>query len=314
MKILFLGDVVGNPGRTQLAKRLPAIRQELGLDLVFGNGENSSGGAMNDDELKQDPCWNRLRREVGRVAESETMLASYLHATVLNHPSLEDSLSYLLAEKLATPYLSAMSTREVIDQAFASSQAIGAAMRADLLAAVERDPAARGFAQPFLHYKGFHALQAYRVAHWLWELGRLALAYYFQNRISVVFDIDIHPAARIGSGILVDHGSGLVIGETASVGDAVSMLHGVTLGGTGKDVGDRHPKVENGVLLGAGAIVLGNVRIGEGSKVAAGSVVLSDVPPHTTVAGVPAAIVGRPKEREPALTMDQGLGEPEYQI
>jgi serine O-acetyltransferase len=248
-----------------------------------------------------------LREEVSAIAAAETMLASYLHATVLNHRSLEDSLSYLLAEKLATAYLSAMSTREVIDQAFSADLAIGSAIRDDLRAVVQRDPAARGFAQPFLNFKGFHALQSYRVAHWLWGQGRSALAFYFQSRISSVFDIDIHPAAKIGKGILIDHGTGVVIGETAVVGDEVSMLHGVTLGGTGKEVGDRHPKIGAGVLLGAGAIVLGNVRVGTGSKVAAGSVVLDEVEPHTTVAGVPSQVVGRPEVDEPSLTMDQGL-------
>jgi serine O-acetyltransferase len=259
----------------------------------------SAGGA--------DPCWDRLREEVGAIAATETALASYLHATMLGHRSLEDSLSYLLAEKLATPHLSAMSTREVLDEAFASSAGIGEAIRADLSAVVQRDPAAGGFAQPFLNFKGFHAIQAYRAAHWLWDQGRRALASYFQSRISLAFDIDIHPAARIGKGVLMDHGSGIVIGETAVVGDEVSMLHGVTLGGTGKEIGDRHPKIGAGVLLGAGAIVLGNIRVGEGSKVAAGSVVLEEVPPHATVAGVPARIVGRPRSAEPSLEMDQGL-------
>jgi serine O-acetyltransferase len=258
-------------------------------------------------------CWSLLREEVSEIARSETMLASYLHATVLNHASLEDALSYLLAEKLATAYLSAMSLREVIDEAFAKSPEIRAAIRRDLHAIVERDPAARGFAQPFLHYKGFHALQAFRVSHWLWEEGRHALAYYFQNRVSMIFAIDIHPAARIGKGILIDHGTGVVIGETAVVGDDVSMLHGVTLGGTGKETGDRHPKIGDGVLLGTGAIILGNVRVGTGSKVAAGSVVLEEVPSHTTVAGVPAKAVGRPKAEEPSLDMDQGL-ELDYSI
>jgi serine O-acetyltransferase len=261
----------------------------------------------------EDPCWAALREEVAAIAASETALASYLHATVLGHASLEDSLSYLLAEKLATAYLSAMSTREVIDEAFEGSHGLGEAIRADLRAVVERDPAARGFAQPFLHFKGFHALQSYRVAHHLWEEGRRSLAYYFQNRISMVFDIDIHPAARIGKGILIDHGMGVVIGETSVVGDDVSMLHGVTLGGTGKELGDRHPKIGAGVLLGAGAIVLGNVSVGQGSKIAAGSVVLDDVPPHVTAAGVPARVVGKPRADEPSQEMDQGL-ELDYSI
>jgi serine O-acetyltransferase len=200
-----------------------------------------------------------------------------------------------------------MTLREVIREAFAASPEIREAIRRDLSAVLERDPAARGVAQPFLHYKGYHALQSQRVAHWLWNEGRQPLAFYLQNRISEVFAVDIHPAARIGKGILIDHGTSVVIGETAVVGDDVSMLHEVTLGGTGKESGDRHPKVGNGVMIGAGAKILGNVRIGNGSKVAAGSVVLDEVPPHATVAGVPARVVGKPQTEEPALSMDQKL-------
>jgi serine O-acetyltransferase len=254
-----------------------------------------------------DSVWSLLNQEVIRMAESEAMLASYLHAAVLNHGSIEDALSYLLASKLESTYLSAMSLKEVIDQAFRSSTDIREAICRDLAAVLERDPAARGVAQPFLHYKGFHALESHRVAHWLWVEGRHPLAFYLQNRISEVFAVDIHPAARIGKGILIDHGTGVVIGETAVVGDNVSMLHEVTLGGTGKESGDRHPKVGNGVMIGAGAKILGNIRIGDGSKVAAGSVVLKEVPPHTTVAGVPARVAGRPKSAEPALQMDQNV-------
>ena len=254
-----------------------------------------------------DPVWNRLHNEVAEMADSEPMLASYLYVAVLNHSTLEDSLSYLLAAKLASPYLSAMTLRDVFAQALGDSSPIREALRRDLTAVLERDPAARCLAQPFLHYKGFHALQAHRVAHWLWGKGRESLAFYLQNRVSEIFAVDIHPAARMGKGILIDHGTGVVIGETAVVGDDVSMLHEVTLGGTGKEGGDRHPKVGNGVLIGAGAKILGNVRIGNGSKVAAGSVVLHEVPPHATVAGVPAKIVGRPATDEPALLMDQRL-------
>jgi serine O-acetyltransferase len=254
-----------------------------------------------------DPVWNRLYDEVAGMARSEAMLASYLYVAVLNHDSLEASLSYLLAAKLASPYLSAMSLRDVILQALSDSAYIREALRRDLTAVLQRDPAARGLAQPFLHYKGFHALQAHRVAHWLWGKGRESLACYLQSRVSEVFAVDIHPAARMGKGILIDHGTGVVIGETAVVGDDVSLLHEVTLGGTGKECGDRHPKVGNGVMIGAGAKILGNVRIGNGSKVAAGSVVLHEVPPHATVAGVPAKIVGHPATDEPALQMDQQL-------
>ncbi|HJV36313.1 serine O-acetyltransferase [Geomonas sp.] len=254
-----------------------------------------------------DSVWQRLHQEVVGMMESEAMLASYLYQTVLNHDSLEASLSFLLAAKLATPYLLAMSLRDVIAQAFAADPGIGEAIRRDLSAVLERDPAAQGLAQPFLHYKGFHALESYRVAHWLWNNNRKPMAFFLQNRISEVFAVDIHPAARMGKGILIDHGTSVVIGETAVVGDDVSMLHEVTLGGTGKESGDRHPKVGHGVLIGAGAKVLGNVKIGDCSKIASGSVVLHEVPPHATVAGVPAKIVGRPSAEEPALQMDQQL-------
>lgn len=256
-----------------------------------------------------DSIWERLRRESREKAEAEPILASYLHLTILNHHTLEDALSFHLASKLASPNLPAMSIREFMSDAFQQSKEIQEAIRKDIEAVVRRDPASRGFSEPFLHYKGFHALEAYRVSHWLWVQEREALACYLQNRISEVFAVDIHPAARIGKGILIDHATSVVIGETAVVDDDVSLLHEVTLGGTGKTTGDRHPKIGRGVLIGAGAKILGNVKVGEGSKIAAGSVVLTDVPPHTTVAGVPAVAVGRPGSEQPSLEMDQGIGE-----
>jgi serine O-acetyltransferase len=201
-----------------------------------------------------------------------------------------------------------MSIREFMTEAFDAPE-IQAGIRKDLEAVIKRDPASHGISEPFLHYKGFHALESYRVSHWLWQNSRQALACYLQNRISEVFAVDIHPAAKIGKGILIDHATSVVIGETAVVDDDVSMLHEVTLGGTGKTTGDRHPKVRRGVLIGAGAKILGNVIVGEGSKIAAGSVVLTDVPPHTTVAGVPAVIVGKPTSEQPSLEMDHRIGE-----
>jgi serine O-acetyltransferase len=251
-----------------------------------------------------DGFWNQIHSEARREAEREPVLVSFLHASVLRHRKLEDALGVILASKLQTPELPAILLRDLINEALADHVSIRASIRADLLAARTRDPAAIGYTLPFLYYKGFHALQAYRVAHWLWERERHTLAAHFQNRISEAFGVDIHPAARIGSGILIDHGTSVVIGETAVVEDNVSMLHEVTLGGTGKETGDRHPKVRRGVLIGAGAKILGNVEIGTGAKVGAGSVVLKDVPPHTTVAGVPARVVGRCKVEEPALEMD----------
>ena len=243
---------------------------------------------------QNDPVWVRLRREAGETAQAEPLLAGYLHDNILRHQNLESALSYFLANKLASQYLGSVALRDVFFESLAASVDLEEAVRCDLSAVVERDPAARTLVQPFLYFKGFHALQSYRIAHWLWQQDRQPLALYLQNRISEAFDVDIHPAARIGKGILIDHGTSVVIGETAVVGDDVSMLHEVTLGGTGKESGDRHPKVGKGVLIGAGAKILGNIRIGEGAKIAAGSVVLNEVPPHTTVAGVPAKVVGKP--------------------
>ncbi len=259
--------------------------------------------ALNKDS--HDPVWIRLRKEVSEMARSEAMLAGFLHDMVLKHHSLEAAIAYFLANKLASPYLTPTSLRDVIFEALQNSADIREAIRRDLGAVVERDPAARSMALPYLHFKGFQALQSYRVANWLWNRGRKPLALYLQSRISEAFDVDIHPAARIGKGILIDHGTSVVIGETAVVGDDVSMLHEVTLGGTGKESGDRHPKVGNGVLIGAGAKILGNIRIGDGSKIAAGSVVLKEVPDHSTVAGIPARVVGQLKVSEPSRQMDQ---------
>ena len=260
-----------------------------------------------------DPTWQRIREEAAVAAEREPILASFLHSTILNHQTLEDALSFHLAGKLASPSLSEMPMRAVIDQAFREQPGIGAAVRRDLRAVRERDPASQGYSEPFLYFKGFHALESSRVANWLWECDRKSLALHVQNRISQVFAVDIHPAARIGSGIFIDHGTSVVIGETAVVEDDVSMLHEVTLGGTGKQTGDRHPKIRRGVLIGAGAKILGNVEVGEGAKIGAGSVVLSDVPAHVTAAGVPAKVVGRTEAEQPALEMDHRLP-PEYDI
>lgn len=254
---------------------------------------------------KADPVWTRLRQDVFVTAKMEPMLAGYLHDTVLKHGSLEASISYFLAGKLASAYLTTTSLRDVFYEALTASTDIREAVRRDLLAVVERDPAAKSPAVPYLNFKGFQALQSYRVAHWLWGQERHPLALYLQSRISEAFHVDIHPAARIGKGILIDHGTSVVIGETAVVGDDVSLLHEVTLGGTGKESGDRHPKVGNGVLIGAGAKILGNIRIGDGSRIAAGSVVLNEVPPNSTVAGIPARVVGKPKSGEPSRQMDQ---------
>ncbi|MDH3689971.1 MAG: serine O-acetyltransferase [Gammaproteobacteria bacterium] len=254
--------------------------------------------------ISKDPIWEAIREEVTRDAAGEPLLASFLHSAVLKHDSLEKALSFNLAAKLGSAILSEMLIREVVDDALQYDPAIGQQIRGDLRAVRERDPACDRFSTPLLYFKGFHALQSYRVAHWLWNQSRRELALFMQNRISEVFAVDIHPAARIGTGIMIDHATGVVIGETAVVGDNVSMLHEVTLGGTGKDTGDRHPKIGCGVLLGAGAKILGNVVIGRCSKVGAGSVVLHDVPPNSTVAGVPAEIIAEEHPEQPALEMD----------
>ncbi len=261
-----------------------------------------------------DPIWSALRAQAEQLAESEPELASIAHATILKHDSLEEALSYLLAKKIGGEDLSPMQLREMFQDAFAAEPAMGEAVRADLSAVFQRDPACHSYVQAFLFFKGFHALESYRVAHFLWNQGRKLVALFIQNRMSDLFAVDIHPAARLGRGIMIDHATGVVIGETTVVGDDVSMLHGVTLGGTGKENEDRHPKIGRGVLLSVGAKVLGNIEIGEYSRVGAGSVVLKAVPPHTTVAGVPARVIGKAGSARPSQDMDHGLPESDSQI
>ncbi|MBL8772675.1 MAG: serine O-acetyltransferase [Phenylobacterium sp.] len=261
------------------------------------------------------PVWAALRNEAYAAAKSEAALASLLAAVILNHDTLGDALSYQLARKLGDQELRAMSLRDTIEEAYESQPDIVATAELDLKAVFERDPACKGYVQPFLFFKGFLALQTQRVAHWLYGEGRETLAFYLQSRTSELFQVDIHPATRIGKGVFVDHGTGIVIGETAVIGDDVSMLQGVTLGGTGAERGDRHPKIGKGVLLGAGAKVLGNIQIGDYAKVASGSVVLKDVPAGCTAAGVPARLVNCPTCEEPARTMDHTLPIiPDYSI
>jgi serine O-acetyltransferase len=258
------------------------------------------------------PVWAALRNEAEAAAQHEAALASLLAAVILNHKSLGAALSYQLARKLGDQELRAMSLREIAEEAYASSPGLVTIAEADLKAVFERDPACKGYLQPFLFFKGFLALQTQRVAHWLWIEGRETLALYLQSRMSELFQVDIHPATQIGRGVFVDHGTGIVIGETAVIGDDVSMLQGVTLGGTGAERGDRHPKIGNGVLLGAGAKVLGNIVIGDYAKIASGSVVLKPVPAGCTAAGVPARLVNCPTCDEPAKSMDHTLAEAVY--
>lgn len=252
-----------------------------------------------------DLIWQEIKQEARQLVEGEPMLASFFHATILKHNHLGNALSYILANKLATATMPAISVREIIEEAHEHDCGIIESAALDIRAVRDRDPAVSMCTTPLLYLKGIHALQGYRVANWLWQQNRTSLAIYLQNQISVVFAVDIHPAARIGHGIMLDHATGIVIGETAVVENDVSILQNVTLGGTGKESGDRHPKIREGVMIGAGAKVLGNIEVGCGAKIGAGSVVLQAVPPHTTVAGIPARIVGRPGCAKPSLEMDQ---------
>ena len=249
--------------------------------------------------------WQAMRSEVKARAEFEPIMATYFQATVLNHDTLEGSLSFLLASKLDSSVVSSMALREIIQDAFANEASLTRAAEIDIKATRDRDPACNSYSTPFLFYKGFQALQIHRVAHWLWVQERHSLAFFLQNQVSNIFGVDIHPAARIGCGIMLDHATGLVIGETAIVEDDVSILHGVTLGGTGKESDDRHPKVRSGVMIGANASIIGNIEIGEGAKVGAGSVVMKDVPPHVTVAGIPAKVIGKLNQECDGRDMEQ---------
>jgi serine O-acetyltransferase len=258
------------------------------------------------------PVWAALRNEAEHTARTEPALASLVNAVILSHDNLGDALSYQLAHKLGDQELRAMSLRELAIEAYRASPNLVEIAEADLKAVFERDPACKGYVQPFLFFKGFQALQTQRIANWLWGQGRETMAFYLQSRMSEIFQVDIHPATRIGSGVFIDHGTGIVIGETAVIGDDVSLLQGVTLGGTGAERGDRHPKIGRGVLLGAGAKVLGNIQIGDYAKVASGSVVLKPVPAHCTAAGVPARLVNCPTGEEPARSMDHTLADMVY--
>jgi serine O-acetyltransferase len=247
-----------------------------------------------------DQLWQDIRGEAKQAARDEPMLASYLHRALLSHATFEAALLHNLAELLGSSVVSALTLQQVFAQVLAAAPDIGRHARRDILAYHERDPACDRYLMPLLYFKGFHALQVHRSAHHLWASGRRSLALFLQNQCSERFGVDIHPAARIGGGIMIDHATGLVIGETASVGDDVSLLHSVTLGGTGCTGGDRHPKVRDGVLISAGAKILGNIEIGAGARIGAGSLVLDPVPPGATVVGVPAKIVAGAAERPPA--------------
>jgi serine O-acetyltransferase len=262
-----------------------------------------AAGDLHALDVAMPSVWSRLREDAAKAAQAEPILASHLHASVLQHRRLRDALSYHMAQKLAGTELNALQLREIFEDTLTQDARLESYAALDMQAVLERDPACRSLLQPFLHFKGYQALQAHRAAHALWQAGRRDLAQHLQSRTSQLFAVDIHPAARIGHSVMIDHATGVVIGETAVIGDGCSLLHGVTLGGTGKERDDRHPKIGRGVLIAAGAKVLGNIRVGDEARIAAGSVVLEDVEPGCTVAGVPARPVGTC--REPARTMNQ---------
>ncbi len=268
--------------------------------ILVSNGPQP-GGADGD------ALWNSLRREAEAATAQAPQLAPLFLESILNQPSFEAAVFHRVASRLKNDLISAPLIVQAYQRAAAADPSIPAAMRRDIAAVHQRDPACHRFMEPLLYFKGFHAIQAHRLSHWLWTNDECDFSLYLQSRSSEVFQTDIHPAARVGGGIFLDHATGLVVGETAVIGDDVSMLHGVTLGGSGKAAGDRHPKVRRGVMIGAGAKVLGNIEVGEDARIAAGSVVLRDVPPHTTMAGVPARVMRTHTPTHPAEAMDQSL-------
>ncbi|MFD2052974.1 serine O-acetyltransferase [Mesorhizobium calcicola] len=254
-----------------------------------------------------DPIWRSIRDEAMEAVNRDPLLAAFLYSTILNQDSLEEAVIHRLAERLDHQDIGSDLIRQTFKSMLADDKDWPTTVRVDIQAYYDRDPACDRFIMPVLYFKGFHAIQTHRLAHWLWKQGRKDFALYLQSRSSSVFQTDINPAARIGKGIFIDHATGLVVGETAVIEDDVSILHGVTLGGTGKAGGDRHPKIRYGVLIGAGAKILGNIEVGHCSKIAAGSVVLSPVPHNKTVAGVPARVVGETGCDQPSRQMDQLL-------
>jgi serine O-acetyltransferase len=256
-----------------------------------------------------DPVWFEIRREAEAIVKADPAVASFVYTTVLNHQRLEEAVFHRIAERLDNAVVNAEVIRCAFREALGENPDLPEIIRCDIAAVYDRDPATERRIEPLLYFKGFHAIETHRLAHALWRKGRRDFALYLQSRSSEVFQTDIHPAVAIGRSIFLDHATGLVVGGTAVIEDEVSILQDVTLGGTGKQGGDRHPKIRHGVLLGAGAKILGNIEIGENSKVAAGSVVLRSVPPRSTVAGVPARLIGRVGNVEPARDMDQTIAD-----
>ncbi|XP_043708642.1 serine acetyltransferase 2-like [Telopea speciosissima] len=264
---------------------------------------NAVASINNSASSTFDPIWDAMRAEAKSEAEKEPILSSFLYASILSHGCLERALGFVLANRLQNPTLLATQLIDIFDAVMMHDRGIQRSIRLDVQAFKDRDPSCLSYCWALLYLKGYHSLQSYRVAHALWNQGRRILALALQSRISEVFGVDIHPAAKIGEGILLDHGTGVVIGETAVVGNRVSLMQGVTLGGTGKETGDRHPKIGPGALIGASATILGNIKISEGAMIAAGSLVLKDIPPHSMVAGNPAKVIGCVGEQDPSLTM-----------
>ena len=267
--------------------------------------------AVNSGLSLVDPVWHRLRSEAEAIVATDPSMSSFIYSTILNQDTLEDAVAHRVAERLRHPDVSGDLIRQAFRHMAEADPDHSARLRADIVAVYDRDPACERFVEPVLYFKGFHAIQAHRLAHWAWHAGRRDFALYMQSRSSQIFQTDINPQAVLGRGLFMDHATGVVIGATARLGDDCSILHGVTLGGTGKETGDRHPKIGCGVLIGANATILGNITVGSCSKVAAGSLLLKDVPSQTTVAGVPAKVVGIADCREPSRTMDQLYAEAE---
>jgi len=280
--------------------------QQIDLSIplsVYSLGKSSGFNSSQPVDL----VWDLMRHEAQLEAAREPLLVSFLYSTIINHPTLESALSFHLANRLSSPAMLSTQIMSLIREALDADPDFRRNLRADMLAVRDRDPACNCLPDVFLYFKGFHALQTYRVAHYLWRSGRRVLAHYLQSQVSQHFQIDIHPNATLGSGIMLDHGTGIVIGETAHLGHNCSVLHHVTLGGSGRAGFDRHPKVGNGVLLGAGASVLGNIQIGDGCQVGAGTLVIEDLPPRSVAVGVPAKIIGRFVDvtAQPSIGMNQ---------
>jgi serine O-acetyltransferase len=282
------------------------------LQTVFPASDDAQSRVLRDTR-GVDPLWTYIRKEAEETLAREPALSTLLVTSILNRASFEDAVAHRLAARLGNNVLPSELIVDAFAQSIRSEPDIGAAYRADIAAIVERDPACNRLIEPLLFFKGFHAIGTYRLAHWLWRNGQTDFALYLQSRSSQIFQTDIHPAARIGRGVFLDHATGLVVGETAVIEDDVSILQNVTLGGTGKECGDRHPKIRSGVMIGAGAKILGNIEIGACARVASGSVVLQSVPRNSIVAGVPAKVIGTQTCVEPARDMDQILSSLAYE-